>query len=200
MASLRDPDADTRLICEQREQLFRLLERIEGAEQKILTDLRCRIDPVAVYDILKKRTWRSARRKQRVQRAMFALLKVAEVKRHLSLTRPNAVAAAEAALLVGALLDDTLLLGGALALDRALRSRMQRASQEAADKRRQKTATKDEAICQHAMLYRESRPYSRQHSTRAMAAWIAQALKRDGLKCAGGASTIRARLRALKLR
>jgi hypothetical protein len=84
-----------------------LLRSVEQAEQALLIELRCPIDPVAIYAILtgeRPAPWRrrmSARARTRALHAMHSLVQIQTARRHLALGEENSRLAAQAALLAG---------------------------------------------------------------------------------------------------
>lgn len=177
------------------------LARIERECRLILTEIGLPIDPGAIEEILSgsaPHSWAPKTRERdrlRAKFAMHAMIAARDVRGYLGPDpdTENPRLAAFAALVAGAYAGDVVIASHDAALGARRRVQKRRASLTAARGRTENAGKYDERIRAEAAAYRSRHPYSREHSTRALAAHLSIRIRRK-------VSTIRARLAALGLR
>ena len=183
--------------------LEKQMRAFERHARSTLNELRCPVDPVAIYEILagekpfRGRARTRTRDRQRVLHAMHLLLAVGEIRGHVGLTNENATKAAYAALRAGYLAN---------AIDAALGAEVRAQRRVAGHKGGKKKASRrvasqarvDQFILKHATAFRDSGGDYLDRRTRepytSAAAYVRE--KRPALSL----GTIRARLKALNFK
>lgn len=103
LAQLEERERATWLFEHQR--VIELLQRLQRTEEAALQKMGCPIEPLALYDMLDKRTpWPTGvtpRQQQRAKQLMYSLLALQKIEQYLGPLHENARRAAETALIAG---------------------------------------------------------------------------------------------------